>query len=65
MVQLGQRVRNAEVVVEERQQLDRRVQGELPLLFLAAGHPDPDHGAVRRFFLDVREVSDDERQQVG
>ena len=65
VIQLGQRVGDAEVVVEKGQQLDRRVQGELPLLLFAPGHPHAHPRAVGRLLLNVRQVADDEGQQVG
>ena len=65
VVQLGQRVGDSKVIVEKRQQLDRGVQRELSLLLLPACHPHTHSRAVGRLFLDVRQVADHKRQQIG
>ena len=65
MIQLGQRVADAEVVVEKRQQFDRGVQRKLALPFLAPGRPDADDGAIGRLFGNLRQVAHHKGEQIG
>ena len=65
MVQLGQRVGDAEVIVEIAQQLDRSVQRETGLAFLARRGPYPHQRAVGGLRLHRRQVAHHKGQQIG
>ena len=65
MIHLAERVGDAEILVEVRQQIDRHIEGKLPLRLFAGRRPHADHRAVRRPLLGAAQVPHDERQQIG
>ena len=65
MVQLGQGIGNAEVIVEIPQQLDRSIQRESGLRFLARRSPDAHPRAVGGISLHRHQIAHHKGQQVG
>ena len=65
VIQLFQRIGNAEVIVEKGKHPGRGFQREPPLLLLAPGRPHRYPGIVGRFLLNGSQIPHHESQQVG
>ena len=64
VVELGEGIRDSEVVVEVVKQRDGRIEREPPFVFAAANRPHAHQNAVPRPLFHAREIANDERQQI-